>query len=532
MRHLAGLIGAVAFAGTAIGIWGMSGAKAAERIQRSVAEVGKPNVVFILTDDVGYGDISANGASRVKTPNIDRIANEGIRFTNAYAPAATCTPSRYALMTGEYAFRKPGTGVLPGDAAMIIDPARLTLPRRFKDAGYTTGAIGKWHLGLGNATTPLDWNKHIASGANELGFDETYLIPATVDRVPTVWVKNGDVVALDPADPIQVNYKQRIGDWPTGRDNPELLKQKHSHGHDMTIVNGIGRIGWMTGGTKALWVDEDIADTIIRETTTFINNNKRKPFFLYVGTHDIHVPRVPHKRFVGKSGMGPRGDAILQLDAQVGAILKALDKNGLADNTIVVFTSDNGPVVDDGYQDEAVTLLGNHKPAGPLRGGKYSLFEGGTRVPFLVRWPKGQQSNPRDVRKPNAGRVSSAMISLVDMLASFDHLLGGGQTWQLPQDGLDVSDALRGSGPGKREFTIEHAGRLALRWKNWKFIPAGKGQAYMPLTGTETGNLESDQLYDLEADPHEDRNVARANPDVITRMRELLAGVRAGNQPR
>ena len=531
MRHLARLIGAVAFAGTAIGILGMSGATAAGRLPKSVAEVGRPNVVFILTDDVGYGDISANGATRVKTPNIDRIANEGIRFTNAYAPAATCTPSRYALMTGEYAFRKQGTGVLPGDASMIIDPARPTLPRRFKDAGYTTGAIGKWHLGLGNATSPLDWNKHIAPGANALGFDETYLIPATVDRVPTVWVKNGDVIGLDPKDPIQVDYKQRIGDWPTGRENPELLKQKHSHGHDMTIVNGIGRIGWMTGGKKALWVDEDIADTIIRETTFFINNNKRKPFFLYVGTHDIHVPRVPHKRFVGKSGMGPRGDAILQLDAQVGAILKALDKNGLVDNTIVVFTSDNGPVVDDGYQDQAVTLLGDHKPAGPLRGGKYSLFEGGTRVPFLVRWPKGQQSNLGDARKPNAGRVSGAMISLVDMLASFDHLLGGGQTGQVSPDGLDVSDALRGMGTGKRTYIVEHAGRLALRWEKWKFIPAGKGQAYLPLTGTETGNLDADQLYDLDVDPHEDRNVASANPDVIARLKGMLAQLRAGKQP-
>ena len=277
--------------------------------------------------------------------------------------------------------------------------------------------------------------------------------------------------------------------------------------------------------------DEDIADTIIRETTSFINNNKRKPFFLYVGTHDIHVPRVPHKRFVGKSGMGPRGDAILQLDAQVGAILKALDKNGLADNTIVVFTSDNGPVVDDGYQDQAVTLLGDHKPAGPLRGGKYSLFEGGTRVPFLVRWPKGQQSNLGDTRKTNAGSVSGAMISLVDMLASFDHLLGGGQTGQVSPDGLDVSDALRGMGTGKRNYIVEQAGRLALRWEKWKFIPAGKGQAYLPLTGTETGNLDADQLYDLDADPHEDRNVASANPDVLVKMKGMLAQLRAGKQP-
>ena len=523
MRHTAGIIIAVSVLAATFGFLGMNGANAAGRIQKGAPEVGRPNVVFILTDDVGYGDISANGATRVKTPNIDRIARDGIRFTNAYAPAATCTPSRYALMTGEYAFRKPGTGVLPGDAAMIINPARLSLPRIFKDAGYATAAIGKWHLGLGSSTNPLDWNKHISPGANELGFDVTYLIPATVDRVPTVWVKNGDVVGIDPADPIRVDYKQRVGDWPTGRENPELLKQKHSHGHDMTIVNGIGRIGWMTGGKKALWVDEDIADTIIRETTNYIETHKSKPFFLYVGTHDIHVPRVPHNRFAGKSGMGPRGDAILQLDAQVGAILNTLDKTGLAKNTIVVFTSDNGPVVDDGYQDQAVKLLGDHKPAGPLRGGKYSLFEGGTRVPFLVSWPAGQRLAK--------GETRNDLISLVDMPATLDRITGGRHQKDLPSDGLDVSDAIRGTGQSKRELIVEHAGRLALRWKNWKFIPAGKGVAFQPLTGTETGNLEADQLFNLDVDPHEDTNVAAQNPDVVTRMKEMLAQIRAGKQP-
>ena len=501
----------------------------------------RPNIIFIVADDLGFADLGCYGGRDAKfgkvSPVLDQLAAAGLKFTQGYANSPVCSPTRFALMTARYQYRLRGGADEPinskskGSTVLGLPPEHPTLPSLLKASGYRTALIGKWHLGLGNATSPLDWNKPITPGANALGFDETYLIPATVDRVPTVWVKNGDVIGLDPADPIQVDYKQRIGDWPTGRENPELLKQKHSQGHDMTIVNGIGRIGWMTGGKKALWVDEDIADTIIRETTSFINNNKRKPFFLYVGTHDIHVPRMPHTRFMGKSGMGPRGDAILQLDAQVGAILKALDKNGLADNTIVVFTSDNGPVVDDGYQDQAVTLLGDHKPAGPLRGGKYSLFEGGTRVPFLVRWPKGQQSNLGDAHKTNAGIVSSAMISLVDMLASFDHLLVGGQTGQVSPDGLDVSDALRGRGTGKRTYIVEHAGRLALRWERWKFIPAGKGQAYLPLTGTETGNLDADQLYDLDVDPHEDRNVASSNPDVLARMKGMLAQLRAGKQP-
>ena len=174
MRYMAGIVGAVALAGAAAGILGMSGAKAAGRIQKSVAEVGRPNVVFILTDDVGYGDISANGATKVKTPNIDRIANEGIRFTNAYAPAATCTPSRYALMTGEYAFRKQGTGVLPGDATMTIDPARPTPPRPYRAAGYATGALGQWHPALGISTSHVGLTKPIVPGSKPPGINSVH----------------------------------------------------------------------------------------------------------------------------------------------------------------------------------------------------------------------------------------------------------------------------------------------------------------------------------------------------------------------
>src|SRR5690606_16648767 len=224
-------------------------------------------------------------------------------------------------------------------------------------------------------------------GPLEIGFDYAFLIPATGDRVPCVYVENHQVVGLDAADPIEVSYKEEIGDEPTGAENPELLKMHPSHGHDMTIVNGISRIGYMTGGTAARWIDEDMADLITARATRFIENHRHQPFFLFFSTHDIHVPRVPHSRFAGKSGMGPRGDVILQLDWSVGAILEALERTRLSENTIVIFTSDNGPVVDDGYRDKAVELLGDHKPSGPMRGGKYSAFEAGTRVPFIVRWP-------------------------------------------------------------------------------------------------------------------------------------------------
>ena len=231
--------------------------------------------------------------------------------------------------------------------------------------------------------------------------------------MPCVFVENRRVVGLDPKDPIQVSYQKPIGDEPTGKDHPELLKMHPSHGHDQTIVNGISRIGYMTGGKAARWVDEEIADTITGKAVAFIEKHKEEPFFLYFATHDIHVPRVPHPRFAGKSGLGPRGDAILQFDWSVGEILKTLDRLGLAQSTLVIFSSDNGPVVDDGYKDQAVELLDGHKPGGPLRGGKYSAFDAGTRVPLVVRWPGQVQPG-----------VSEALACQIDLPASMAALTG------------------------------------------------------------------------------------------------------------
>jgi len=488
LRWAAGVTAAAALAG---------GAGAAEPARRP------PNVVLIYADDVGYGDLGCYGARRVKTPNLDRLAAAGLRFTDAHAPSATCTPSRYGLLTGEYPWRRPGTGILPGDAALIIEPGRPTLPAILKGAGYATGVVGKWHLGLGAGK--IDWNKEIRPGPLDIGFDYAFLVPATGDRVPCVFVEDRRVVGLDPADPITVNYQRKVGDEPTGRERPDLLKVPLTHGHDNTIVNGISRIGFMAGGKAAWWKDEEIADTLTQKAIGFIERSRGTQFFLYFATHDIHVPRVPHQRFKGTSECGVRGDAIQQLDACVGEVLAALDRLKLADDTLVIFTSDNGPVINDGYADGSIKDLGDHKPAGPLRGGKYSLYEGGTRMPFIARWPG----------RIKPGATSDALLCQLDLMASLASLTGQPLPAGAAPDSQDVLPALVGDAPAARAHLVEHANGLAIRRGKWKLIPGG-------------GPRRPPELYDLSADIGEATNVADRHPDVVRELSDLLDRARRG----
>lgn len=457
-----------------------------------------PNIILIYTDDLGFGDLGCYGASAVKTPNIDRIAREGLRFTDAHAPSATCTPSRYALLTGEYAWRQKGTGILPGDATLIVEPGRVTVASVLQKAGYTTGIVGKWHLGLGAESGP-NWNGRVAPGPNQVGFDYHFLMAATGDRVPCVYIENEQVVGLSKDDPIVVRYGKEgfDGEFDGIRDRAGL-RMDWSNGHNNAVVNGIGRIGFMKGGKSARWIDEDMADVFTKKAVGFIESNKNKPFFLSFNTHDIHVPRVPHKRFVGQTAMGPRGDAIAQLDWCVGEILKTLDRHKLTKNTLLIFSSDNGPVLDDGYKDGAVEKLGSHKPAGPWRGGKYSPFEGGTRVPFLVRWPERV--------KPG---VSDALVCQVDFLASFAALTGQRYDNRTAPDSENVLSALLGASKTGRTHLVEHANTLSLREGTWKFIKNGP------------------QLYDLATDPGETTNLAQKLPDRLASMVATLEKIRA-----
>jgi arylsulfatase A-like enzyme len=469
-----------------------------------VPQAAKPNIVFILADDIGYGDLGCTGATRVKTPNLDKLAAKGLRFTDGHSPSATCTPSRYAILTGEYAWRKKGTGILPGDAALIIDPARPTLPSVLKQAGYATGVVGKWHLGLGSGA--IDWNGEIKPGPLEIGFDDAFILPATGDRVPCVYVENHRIVGLDPADPVRVSYAKQVGDEPTGKEHPELLKMKLSRGHDFTIVNGISRIGWMAGGKAARWVDEDMADVLTRKAVEFVERHKEKPFFLYFATHDIHVPRVPHARFAGKSGCGVRGDVIEELDWTVGEVMAALDRLGLAENTLLVFSSDNGPVIDDGYADGAVQDLNGHKPAGALRGGKYSPYEGGTRVPFIARWPARI--------KPG---VSDALVCQIDFMASFAALAGTSLPAGAGPDSTNVLAALLGESKEGRDHLVEHAAGLSFRRGPWKYIPRAPGK------GKGAGG---DELYNVADDLAETKNLISEKADLARDLAAQLEKIR------
>jgi arylsulfatase A-like enzyme len=475
-----------------------------------------PNVIVILADDIGYGDLSCYGATKIKTPNLDSLAKNGMRFTDAHSPAAVCTPTRYSLITGQYAFRhKPGAGILSGVAPLCIPNDRFTLPKLFRQAKYVTGVVGKWHLGLGEKEP--DYNAEIKPGAKEVGFDYSFLIPATGDRTPCVYLENGRVVGYDPNDPIRVNYQKKIGKEPTGKENPELLtNQKPSHGHDMTIVNGISRIGWMLGGKAARWKDEDMADTITTKAVKFIDDHKGQPFFLYFATHDAHVPRFPHPRFRGKSEHGLRGDAIVELDWSVGEILAALEKNKLTDNTLVIFTSDNGGVMDDGYIDGTGDDKSGHRCNGELRANKGSPYEGGTRVPFLARWPGHIP----------AGKVSNELICHVDLLATMAKLTNQKLPADAGPDSFDISPALLAEKPTKpcRDHLVTQAGnvaRLSLRKGDWKLVPPAPNMAN-----------KSAELFNLKDDLGETTDLAAKHPDQVKELTALLDRVKTADRTR
>ncbi len=475
-------------------------------------EKNKPNIVLLYVDDLGYADIGAYGATGVETPNLDKLSENGLKFTDAHSAAATCTPSRYALLTGNYAFRNKAK-VLDGDAEMLIRPSQTTLPKMLQENGYTTGIVGKWHLGLGDGH--LDYNTKVSPGPNEVGFNYSFLLPATGDRVPTVLMENGYVLNLEASDPIAVNYKEKIGDRPTGEEHPELRKQAADPQHNNTIVNGFSRIGYMAGGKKAEWVDEDLPFVFNQKAFQFLEKNADNPFFLFYSFHDIHVPRAPHDDFKGKSEMGPRGDAIVQVDYVVGKIVDKLKELSLEENTLIIFTSDNGPVLNDGYEDNAVELIGNHKPAGIYRGGKFSIYEGGTRVPTITYWPKTIQPG-----------TSNALVNQVDLMASIAAMLDVNLNEEV-LDSKDYWETWVGKSRKGRDYMIEESYTLALRDGDYKYIQPRSQQGYKWIEGKgiESGLIEDTQLYDLKKDPSETTNLAQSYPEKVIRYEKLIDSI-------
>jgi len=490
-----------------------------EKQQENTA-ITPPNVIIFYVDDLGYGDLSSYGAVGVTTPYVDQLVENGIKFTDAHSPAATCTPSRYSLLTGEYAFRNEAR-VLPGDAPLLIDTVQTTMADMFKQKGYATAVVGKWHLGLGNGD--VDWNKEVKPGPLELGFDYSFLLPATGDRVPTVYLENYEVVNAEENDPIEVSYKGKVGERPTGTERPDLLRYGADPQHSETIINGISRIGTMAGGKKAEWVDEEFPDVFTGKANDFIEANKDNPFFLFFSFHDIHVPRLPNERFKGKSQMGYRGDAIVQMDWMTGQIMSKLEELGIADNTLVIFTSDNGPVLDDGYADGAVEKLGAHKPAGDYRGAKYSAFEAGTRVPMVVSWPAGIKE----------AKTSAALISQTDIFASLAYLLNYHLGKDEAPDSQNALDALLGKDEEGVPYLLEEAETLALRMGKWKYIAPLPQDKAIPAWISDIKDIEGGlsyepQLYNLAEDPGEENNIAEKNSEMVEKMQAKIDEIRGG----
>lgn len=473
------------------------------------ARQSKPRaIVLFLSDDVGLHDTSAYGCEAAPCPHLNRLAEEGLLFTDAHSTTSVCTPSRFSLLTGKYAWRQKGTGILPGDAKLILPTKEegSTLPALMQQAGYRTAAFGKWHLGLGRGKDAIDWNKPIAPGPREVGFDYSFIMAATGDRVPCVYLRNGEVVGAAPADPIEVNYdpKFRFEGELLGYEHPELLKpwgRSADKQHDKTIIDGISRIGHMKGGQKALWKDQELADTITAEAVRFIQRHAGEPIFIYFCSNDIHVPRDPHPRYRGKSQLGIRGDATVQMDDNIGTLCRALQDAGYEDDTLFIFTSDNGPVIADGYLDGAENDCRGHKPAHPYSGGKYGLKEGGTRVPFIVHWPAAVRAGKSD-----------ALVSQVDLARSLAQLVGVDVPAQQLPDSLAQLPALLGQDAAGRSYLVEqaHGIRLALRYGPYKYIPG-----------------KAPQLYNLAQDKHEQHNIAPQHPELVQKMQQYLDTLRS-----
>jgi len=477
----------------------------------------KHNIVLILADDLGYGDVGCYGATKVKTPNIDRLANEGRRFTDAHSASAVCTPSRYALLTGEYPFRKNLWGPVMNDSPLVLDVTKPTVASILKAQGYATACFGKWHLGFGDKPKP-DWNADLKPGPLECGFDHYFGIPVVSSHPPFVWVEDHRVFGLDPADPLKYGGNEETQSFPEKMLKPAMSGAKAAH---------------------ALYRDEELGTSLTEKATAWMRTKKDEPFFLYFATPHIHHPFTPGAKFKGSSEAGRYGDFIQEFDWMVGEVMRTLDELKLRDKTLIILSSDNGGMLNQGGQE---AWKAGHRLNGDLLGFKFDSWEGGHRVPFIARWPG----------KIEAGSVSNQLICQIDFLSTFAALTGSKATGP---DSMNVLPALI-STPDKplRDHLViapSNKKNLALREGRWLYIGAQGGGGFNgrqpgdhalggPGALKFTGEINSDiadgkikpdapdeQLYDLTTDPSQSRNIVRAQPEIAARLKARLAQIQS-----
>ena len=479
------------------------------------SEDERPNVIIINADDLGYGDVGAYGATMVETPHMDRLAVEGKMFTDFHSASAVCSPSRYALLTGTYPARADLYGAIFLRAPLQVDTSQVTIAKVMKKAGYATAAIGKWHLGFGEKR-PVDWNKPLKPGPLELGFDYYFGVPVLNSHPPFVFVENHHVIGYNPDDPF-VYGKNAETRW-----FPEKF--------------GLSDIG---GAREAHFRYDDrmTGTTLKNKALEYIKQPRDKPFFLYLATTNIHHPFTPAPRFIGTSEAGRYGDFIHELDWMVGEILNTLDEKGLTENTLVILTSDNGGMLNRGGQD---AYAAGHRMNGRLMGFKFDAWEGGHRVPFIIRWPG----------KVPAGEVSGELASNVDLLATLAALVGQNEMAKEARDSYNMLPALTGdpNQPIREQLIIAPNSRrhLSIRKGPWMYIPAQGGGGFraenvgdhtfggppaFPFTGQVNsdivdGKIRKDappaQLYNLENDPTQDHNLYNQHPGVVEELQQLL----------
>jgi arylsulfatase A len=456
----------------------------------------KPNVVVILADDFGYGSVGCYGAAGLKTPNLDRLAREGRRFTNGYATGSVCSPTRYALMTGRYFWRTPvkDGAVLPGDGPLHIETDQLTPASLCKSQGYRTAVFGKWHLGIGSGGKLTDWSVPLKPGPLEIGFDHFFGMGSNPWTGPHAFIEDHRVLGRVPGKPVTVTRGKEDGS---------------------------------TSGIDKPFEYDRITETLTDRAVEWLGKKSDKPFFLYFAHTAVHRPVAPNPAHKGKSKYGIYGDFIEELDASVGRVLDALDRHKLADDTLVIFTSDNGGVVVN-TAEHAVAQKAGLKINGGLREGKHSVYEGGFRVPFLARWPG----------KVPAGTVSDQVVCAADVLATLAGVLEVPLKPGQAEDSFDVREALFAKSPAKpvRDHVIlqDARGVYAVRSGDWKLIERENPPPIKPRNKNAAAKLDKarkksparDELYDLAGDPAEGKNVAAANPEVVARLRKLLAEAR------